>query len=127
MEPRVRPRPLARWRRELANPRSLYALSCATYAIGGLLWALQLADAAAATVDEDDDDDEEDSDEDLPLDAYRCSRTQHSICNSLIYALLEFICLCMCFIIFILVSKCGILSFIAVARSLKTRNTRQKS
>ena len=32
-----------RWRRELANPRSLYALSCATYAIGGLLWALQLA------------------------------------------------------------------------------------
>ena len=67
------------------------------------------------------------SDEDLPLDAYRCSRTQHSICNSLIYALLEFICLCMCFIIFILVSKCGILSFIAVARSLKTRNTRQKS
>ena len=32
-----------RWRRELAHPRSLYALSCATYATGGLLWALQLA------------------------------------------------------------------------------------
>ena len=65
------------------------------------------------------------SDENLPLDAYRCSRTQHSICNSLIYALLKFIRLCMCFIMLILVSKYGLLAFIAVARLLKARNTRQ--